>query len=165
MFWINELTHLLLSLLVGFIAWKIWGKFWLGFVPALLAGFFIDVDHLFDYFLYFGWNFNLGYFIEGYHFLLSDKLRILLHGWEYAIIMLVLFVVLYKNPKFEKIKVVLFAAGVSLFFHLTADSLMNEGLKIQTYSVIYRVGNNFEIKKLVTPEHYQKDLEKRNKIK
>lgn len=165
MFFIDELTHLFLSLLIGFAAWKIWGKFWLAFVPALLFGFFIDIDHLIDYFLYFNWNFNLIYFIKGYHFLLSGKLYILLHGWEYAIITLVLFLVFYKNQKFRKAKIVLFSAGVSLFFHLLTDSMMNEGLMFKSYSLIYRFKNNFEIEKLVTSKHYQEDLKKKEKIK
>ncbi len=150
----NELIHLLLSLLVGFIVWKIWGKPLASFLAALTAGFLVDTDHLIDYFLAFGLNFRLDYFLSGYHFLKSDKMYIIFHGWEYVIILLAL-VSIFRS-KF--LKSVFLALSLSLFFHLAFDSFSNEGLTPKSYSIIYRVENNFDLEKLVSKEHYQYHL-------
>jgi len=66
----HELTHLILSLLSGFFASKFTAKknkyllVYLFF--GILAGLFIDLDHLFDYFLAFGLHFRLDYFLKGF---------------------------------------------------------------------------------------------------
>ena len=89
MFWIGELLHLFLSLLVGFIVWKIWKKPLVSFASAIVGGFLIDADHLFDYFVAFCWKFSLPDFLAGRQFLASDRLFLPLHGWEYVIVLFV----------------------------------------------------------------------------
>ena len=156
MFWISELVHLMFSLLIGFIAWKLWKKPALAFTSAILSGFLIDADHLIDWFFEFGFLFSLAGFIRGDQFASSDKLFILLHGWEYAIIIIVAFLVVASKSGFAKTKTILFALGASLILHLGADSTMNDGLSFRSYSLIQRAKNNFDIEKLVTPEHWEK---------
>ena len=58
----HELSHLVLSLLVGFVIWKKWHKHIGVFITALLGNVFIDLDHLIDYILAFGTKFNLIFF-------------------------------------------------------------------------------------------------------
>jgi hypothetical protein len=108
-----------------------------------------------DYFLAFGWNFNADYFIHGFQFLKSGKIYILFHSWEYAIILLVIALFLKKNLK---IKSFILAISIGLFFHLVTDIAINEGVTPRSYFIIDRAKNNFEIEKIVTPEHYEKHL-------
>jgi len=152
MFWIGELLHLALSLLVGLIVFKIWGRPIFSFAAAIAAGFLIDADHLVDYFLAFGWKFNFFHFIEGRQFLESDKLYLPLHGWEFVIVLIVI-TIIFKNKIFKSVAL---ALGLSLFLHLTADTFWNHGLMFRSYSIIYRAKNNFEVEKLVTKKHWEK---------
>ncbi|MFA6973584.1 MAG: hypothetical protein WC238_02465 [Parcubacteria group bacterium] len=143
--------HIALSLLAGFIVWKLWQKPVASFVAGIVGGFLVDLDHVIDYFLAFGWNIRLDYFAKGYQFLKSDKIYVLLHGWEYVIILAVLAIWVLKN---KTAKSVILALALGLFFHLGFDASANEGAKFSTYSIANRMHKNFELKDLVTPEHY-----------
>lgn len=160
-------VHLLTSLIAGYLVWKKYRKYLSAgwrmatvFLAALIGGVLIDLDHFLDYFLAFGGNFNLEYFAQGYQFLKSDKIYILLHGWEYVIIILILALI---SKKSIKIKTILLALGISMLFHLSADLILNSGAKISTYSITYRIKSSFALKPLVTPEHYI-DHQTRKKI-
>lgn len=156
--------HIFTGLLAGFVVWKIWGNSKWSFGFGMMGAFLVDLDHFVDYFLAFGWSFSaswrIEYFLKGYQFLKSDKIYVLLHGWEYAIIFAVLAIWVIQN---KTAKSAILALAIGLFFHLSIDSLMNEGAQIKTYSVIYRIKNNFNLEKLVTPEHYL-DHQKRKKL-
>lgn len=152
--------HILTSLAAGYIVWKIRKKPAIAFSIAFIGGVLIDLDHLIDYWLAFIWNFRLDYFAKGYQFLKSDKIYILFHGWEYAIILTVLAIWVIKN---KTAKSIILALGISMFFHLSTDLFLNEGAKIGTYSVIYRAKNNFDLKPLVTLEHFL-DHQRRKKL-
>lgn len=145
-------AHILTGGIAGYIVWKIWRYPQVSFAAAMLGSVLIDLDHLLDYFLAFGLAFNLNYFIQGYQFLKSDKIYILFHGWEYVIILAVLVIWVCKN---KAAKSALLALALGIFFHLTIDTFINEGAQFKTYSIIYRAKNNFDLKPLVTPEHYQ----------
>lgn len=125
-----------------------------------MGGVLIDLDHFIDYFLAFGFTFNLNYFIHGYQFLKSDKIYILFHGWEYVILLLTVSWLIKSNIK---IKAAVLALALGMFFHLGIDAVTNEGAQFRTYSIIYRAKNNFDLQPLVTPEHYQ-DHQIRKKI-
>lgn len=147
--YLHELTHLTLSLLVGLIIWKISGNFYV-LPAALMGGFFIDLDHLIDYYLAFGATFNLSYFLKGYSFLKTDKIYVLFHSWELVII---LFLALPTQPLF-------LSFSLSLFLHLTFDVFTNN-MRVQSYFLLYRLRNKFELKTMVTSEHYHKHLEQK----
>jgi len=155
MFWIGEALHLALSLLAGIIVYKIWGNKLVSFIAAIAAGFLIDADHLFDYLLAFGWKFSLMDFLMGRQFLVSDKLYLPLHGWEYVIVLMII-VIVFKNKIFRSVAL---ALGLSLFLHLAADTFWNHGLMFKSYSIIYRARNDFETERLVTPEHWEQHIE------
>lgn len=157
---VNELTHLVGSLLAGLIAWRFFGLAKLVFPAALLAGFFVDVDHWLDYWLAFGWDFDLVKFFQGAQFLASDRLFVFLHGWEHLVILVVIFFLWRKKIK-EAGRAILLAMILAYGAHLTADSLMNDGLSFQSYSLIFRAKNDFQIEQLVTEEHWEKHRERR----
>jgi hypothetical protein len=154
--WFHLSIHLFFSLVAGLVSWYIWKKKLVSFMSALLGGFFVDFDHFLDYFLAFGWHFRPDYFIKGYQFLRSDKLYIIFHGWEYVGILMVL-VFLAKN---KTVKTVFFGLALGLFFHLCVDVLVDR-LPVASYLVTYRAKNNFDLQKLVYPEHWQEHLEQK----
>ena len=146
--------HFLTGLLAGYIVWKIWERPWESFMAGILGGFLIDLDHLIDYFLAFGWNFRLDYFLNGYQFFKYEKLYIAFHGWEYVFIALILVLIL-KN---KIAKTILLALAFGMFFHLSVDSAIHE-IRPKTYFVTHRLKNNFELEKLVSPEAYKRHMQ------
>ncbi len=160
--YLHEFTHLTLSLLVGLIIWKISGNVYV-LSAALMGGFFIDLDHLLDYFLAFGAKFNLSYFLKGYQFLKTDKIYVLFHSWELVIILfsIILFFMNFKN--FITLRTFLLSFSVSLFLHLFVDVFTNN-MKAKSYFLLYRINNNFSLKTMVTNEHYQKHLKQKKQL-
>lgn len=152
--------HLTLGIVAGLIAWLITKRFWASIVPAVLAGTLIDLDHLIEYWLVFGWSFDSGHFIKGFEYLESAKMRVVFHGWEYVIILLAAYFLL-KN---RLAKTITLAIALGLFLHMGADSLIN-GIPPKSYSIIYRAANNFEMEKMVTPEHWENFKIEREKYK
>ena len=143
--------HLFFSLLAGFLAWRIWKKPIVSFLGGVAGGFFVDLDHLIDYFLAFGTNFKLDYFLSGYQFLKSDKIYVLFHGWEYVIILLLL----VWGLKSRILRSVFLSIALGLFFHLSTDIII-DGLPAKSYSLAYRASRGFDLKELVYPDHWQK---------
>lgn len=160
--YLHELSHLILSLLVGLILWKISGNVFVLSV-ALIGGFFIDLDHLLDYFLAFGVKFNLAYFLKGYQFLKTDKIYVVFHSWELAIISLSFSLFFFSHPanltNFT-ISMFLLSFSLSLFLHLSVDVFTNN-MQAKSYFLIYRMNNNFELKTMVTSDHYQKHVKQK----
>jgi hypothetical protein len=125
---------------------------------AIAGGVFIDVDHFFDYFIAFGINFKFEYFFKGYAFQKSDKVYEPLHSWEIVLLVPLVFI-LY--PRFGFL---FFALILGLFFHLISDVLLNN-FPFLSYSFIYRLINNFELKNLVSKNHLLKHMEDKKQLK
>lgn len=150
--------HLFFALLAGLIVWAFFRRnLFLALLGGVLGGFLVDIDHLIDYFLAFPWNFHLNWFLQGYEFLKLDQIHLFFHAWEYVIILLAIALLLRKKLP----QIFLFSLALGLFFHLTGDVIMNEGLSAKSYSMLYKIEKDFQIKELVTPEHYQRDQKKR----
>ena len=109
---LHILFHILISLIAGFIVYKLYNQLFLSIISALIGGIIVDFDHFIDYFLEFGFNFKLSFFTNGFQFLKNDKMYILLHGWEYAIIFLILSLI-FKN---RVIKIIFAGLTLGLFF-------------------------------------------------
>jgi hypothetical protein len=159
--YLHELSHLILSLLVGFIIWKISGNVYV-LSAALMGGFFIDLDHFLDYFLAFGTKFNLTYFLKGYQFLKTDKIYVLFHSWELVILILFTSLLLFRSANLT-VSMLLLSFSLSLFLHLFIDVFTNN-MQARSYFLMYRMNNNFELKTMVTNNHYQKHLEQKKKV-
>ena len=146
---IHELTHLLLSVIAGLAVYLIFRK-WQSFLAAILVGVFADIDHLIDFFLYKkSFSINLEEFFSGKYFDYSGKVYLFFHGYEYVVILLILaFLIYLKNKKkllsAKKVAIsILLALSLSLFLHLVYD-VFSYKPKWPTYSIIYRVVNNFD---------------------
>lgn len=154
---VHLLIHLVLAALTGrLIGWKLKRPEW-GLIAGLIGGFFIDLDHVLEYFLVFGWHFNLGLFLDGRQFLESGLIRIFFHAWEYAPIFFLL-AWLFRR----KITIMTFftALAVSGIVHLTSDSIINN-YPIYNYSLIYRYQSDFSAKQLLNDQQYSNFLEAR----
>jgi hypothetical protein len=145
--------HILFAFLAGIFVWRIWKKPFASFIFAFIGGVLIDLDHFIDYFLAYGVNFNLFYFIKGFEFLKTDKLYVLFHGWEYVLVSLAITLIL-KNKYAKSISL---AFAVALFFHLSSDVILDK-VPPKSYSVVFRAKNNFDLQKLSYPEHWEKHL-------
>lgn len=157
---IHEFFHFLLSTFAALIVWRKKGNFKLIFLTSILAGFFVDIDHLFDYVIAFGLSFNLQHFLAGYQFLKINRLYIPLHAYEYIPLLLVS---AYFIKKYKMIQTLFVTIALSLFLHLAFDSMVNE-IPVKSYFITYRISKNFELKKLVTPSHYIRHQIERKKI-
>jgi hypothetical protein len=151
--------HVLLAILAGFLVWKIYRKLFWAFFCSMLAGVLVDFDHFIDYFLAYGWSFNFYYFIKGYEFMKNNKNYTFFHGWEYVAILLLLWL-LVKN-KFAK--TIFLALTLGLFFHLAADVVI-DGVPVKSYSIMYKIKNNFDVERLVTPEHWERHQRNREAL-
>jgi len=162
--------HFLLSILAGYVVFRFWDKKWrvgtrterLGrsgtgaIIGGILGGFFIDLDHLIDYFLVFGWKFNLNYFLKGWSFAKSDYIYIFFHSWELVLLLLIIFLILKKGL----VKTFTLALALGMCAHLFTDYTMT-GAPASLYFLTHRAKNEFKIEKLFPPEDYQSHLEDR----
>lgn len=106
---------------------------------AFIGEFLLDVDHLFDYFLAFGFSFNPGYFFSGIMFRKLQKVFVLFHAWEWIPLLGIL---IYITKKIS-VRYFLIALTLGLFFHLFYDTFSNN--IFIGYSIIYRILHGFDI--------------------
>ena len=152
-------SHISASLIIGFVIWKKTHKKTYAFLGALLGGVFIDLDHFIDYYLTFGLRFNLHYFLNGYEFLKSDRVYIIFHAYEYVILLIV--ISFFIKRKITKAFIIALAIGI--FSHLIIDVYVNN-MKPQSYFILYRLRNNFELHRLIRPENLPHYYWQRRKI-
>jgi len=134
----DEIKHFLLSIIAGVIIGYFFSNYWS--IPiALLTGFFIDADHLIDYFIYRGWKFNLKEFLSGKCFDYSGKVYVFFHAFEYILVLVVAGLIW---PIFNWI---FFTLALSLLFHLLFDTFSNKP-KWPTYFLSFRIYHHFNHK-------------------
>ena len=146
--------HFTLAYLVGLFVGTRFKKLELGIIAGIIGGFLIDLDHLLEYFLFYGWQFNFWHFIEGREFVLSNQIHLWFHAWEYIPIILI-FACLTRRKSLSAFFVALALGGL---VHLVSDSFINN-YPFRNYSLLYRYQINFSAPKLLSPEQYQKYLE------
>lgn len=132
----HEFLHLAIAILVGFLAAFVFKQKRLIFL-SLVVSLGIDLDHLADYFYYFG--LNLRNPITGPDFFcLSGKLLIPLHAWEFLPILLIL------TWRLEKLRGILMTVALALAGHYLLDQFSNATFPLG-YSLIFRLSQNFDI--------------------
>jgi len=158
--WIHLSIHALLAGASGWIAGRAFGRAWLGLLAGFLSGFFIDLDHVIEYLFTYGLSFNLNYFLEARHFLISEQAIIIFHAWEYALPLLVLLLIFRKRPAAAS-----FVAAflLAMLVHLISDCVINS-YPLKYYSLIYRHEINYQLSSLQSPAQYQETLELRAKL-
>lgn len=154
---LHLLIHLVLAVLAGYFVGRLFKQTLLGVIAGLMGGFFIDLDHVLEYFLVFGPHFNLALFLEGRQFLTSGLMHLFFHAWEYVPGLLLLAFGLRRRPVVAGFIVALAFSG---FIHLLSDSVINN-YPIRNYSLYYRYRMGFQTERLLSPVQYQKFLETR----
>jgi membrane-bound metal-dependent hydrolase YbcI (DUF457 family) len=141
----HELTHLFLSLLIGYLVWRFLKKsLAASLLGGLLGGFLVDIDHFFDYIKAFGLRFNFYYFANGSQFAKTNKIYIPLHSFELAILLFLLgFLILKKS----RIGSFLIAFSLALFIHLLIDTAANH-MPFQAYFLTDRILNHFDLRRV-----------------
>lgn len=162
LFW-HETIHIVLSLICGYFVWRKYKRALTSFLAAFAGGVLIDLDHLYDYFLVYGFSFDLNTFLIGRHFELNNKIIVPLHAWELVILLFILFFYLKAHKKLRKIKKayllsLILALALGISSHLAFDNITNH-IRLPGYFLIYRIANNFEIKKIITEEHYEYEMQ------
>jgi hypothetical protein len=147
--------HFVLAVIVGWFIGRRFNKTALGITAGLLGGFFIDLDHILEYFLVFGSHFNIVYFLEARQFLASGRIHIWFHAWEYAPI---LFLAAWLVRKNKAVTAFILALALGGFIHLVSDCVINQ-FPPRDYSLLYRWRSGFAVEKLFSPEQYQEFLE------
>lgn len=136
-----ESPHFLLSLGIGLLLFTRYQNRRL-ILASFLFGFFIDVDHLFDFFAYFGLHFNLlDFFNVNTYIVPAGKSYVPLHGWEFVPLF---WLVAKKLGEKWKIKGLEWAVSLSYFGHLLIDhfSFLHRSW---AYSFFFRWLNGFSL--------------------
>jgi len=128
----HEFLHGLLALPFAFYMLKKSKSFKIAFL-VIVATYLMDADHLVDYFVYFGIKLNIAdFFLYDYYY--QPFALIPLHGWEYLVLMFVLYKFRYKQNA-------LLAVIMGYSTHMFLD-VVNIGSFLH-YSILYRFFNNF----------------------
>jgi hypothetical protein len=138
----HELVHFILTSLAAlFFWWRFKDKRLILF--AFFFGFFIDIDHWFDYFMCFGPVINLKFFFNVSSYVYqSGKVYVLLHGWEFVFIFWLLGSFLEKKFKIKGLSLTIL---FSYLFHLLWDNFSFTHHPLG-YFFIYRILNSFSLK-------------------
>ena len=140
--------HFVFAVLAGLVVGFYFKKPWIGIIGGVMGGFLIDLDHVLEYFFIFGPHFNLVYFMEGRQFLISNKILLILHAWEYAVI---LFAAAWFLRRRRNIYIFLLALACGGMVHLVSDCVLN-GYPPRNYSIVYRASQGFSASALLNPE-------------
>lgn len=138
---ISELQHFLVTLVIALFLYRRYRDWRLIFV-SFAFGFFIDLDHWFDYLAYFGLNINLSnFFNPGSYMRPSGKIYVPLHGWEFIPVFGAVSKIFEKRLK---IRGLMWAVVFPYTAHLFLDSFSFPHHPLG-YSFFYRLLNNFSL--------------------
>ncbi len=124
----DEIMHVLFALVSVFVVWKKTKSYKLALTTFLVA-IFIDVDHLVDYFAFYGFKFNLANFFGGKHFEVTQRAYVPFHAWEWVMLL----GIVAKNRGWKSYFT---AITLGLFAHLVYDSISQSSFLF--YSIGYR---------------------------
>ena len=127
--------HIATSTIVSGILYLLF-KSWSMAASALLAGIFIDLDHLIDYFREHGWSLNIKRFFRTCNDCQFDRVILVLHGWEW---LLLFFIISWGSDWNPWITGVL----IGLSHHMILDSISSCS-SLKSYSLFWRWSKNFD---------------------
>ncbi|MDP2944024.1 MAG: hypothetical protein Q8N57_00385 [bacterium] len=147
--------HFIIAALAGLLVGHYFNKVKLGIIAGTLGGFLIDLDHVLEYFFTFGLHFNLNYFLTGRGFLISDRIFLVFHAWEYIPILLIVAWLLRRR---KNISIFLLALTFGAIVHMTSDCFLNN-YPPRNYSIIYRAAKGFNASLLLSPSQQELNME------
>ncbi len=139
----HEIPHFILTVIIaGAFYWKF--RDWRLVLTCFLMGILIDVDHLFDFWAYSGVGSNIFKMFSYDYFRQSQKVYVLLHGWEFLPFWWL--IGRYLNQRL-KIKGLEWALTIAYFGHLLVDQFSGYTSNLFAYSLIYRILIKFDLGK------------------
>jgi len=125
----HELLHGAVALPFAYILWRNTHT-WKNFLILFAVVFLIDLDHLVDYFSYYGFSWHINEVITGEFYMQARSSYVPLHAWEWAILLGVL-------AKIRGWKSYYTAILFGLLPHLIFDSFIVGSFLF--YSIFYRL--------------------------
>jgi len=136
-----ELVHFLPSLIIGLFLFCRYQN-WLLIPACLLTGFFIDIDHLFDFWFHYDFGQSLLKMFQSDYFMSSQKVYILFHGWELLFALWWVGGFLNRRLKLQGFQ---WALCLPYFGHLLIDQFSGYTLNPLAYFLFYRFLNGFSL--------------------
>jgi hypothetical protein len=115
---------------------------WAGGTSCALMGIFIDLDHLFDFWVNRGFSLSPRKFFDFCYYGTSRRFYDILHGWEF----IPLYGWLATRPGLWEVG---WGLTVGYTLHLLGDQLFNTHLNRWTYFFSYRLYHGFDTRKIV----------------
>lgn len=139
--------HFIVSISLGTIVWILTNSFFASLV-CFFSGFFIDVDHIMEYIVHFGWKkFSLKKCYLAYEqpgkqdgFYQFKKSYVVFHSNEFAVVLWLL--AIYTQ------NIIIFGSALGYSSHLLLDNIGNH-MHPYSYFILWRVKNNFHIDKVL----------------
>ena len=132
------IEHLIPTLMVSGIYLSLYSNIYI-LCLIIFFGWLIDLDHLYDYFLYLKITKNktsFKYFLTGKYFNFNKKVYVILHSYELSLLFIL---ISYISSREE----IYFIFG-SYFIHLIQDQVRNKPKKYG-YFISYRFYNKFSL--------------------
>jgi hypothetical protein len=111
-------------------------KSWALTIASLISGILIDFDHFIDYIIKYGFHFDIKKFLNFFYGEQYKKLTLLLHAWEWLILLFLASWITNWNH---------WVTGILIGFgqHIMLDRLYNIST-FSSYSLIWRWKNRFD---------------------
>lgn len=139
-FLVHELIHIFLGLVLFLTLNKIIHKtrylIW-----AFLVSIFLDLDHLFDYFLALGFKIDIHAITQGIYFDINNKVYIILHSWELTAFLLIIG---FINRR-KILGKYLIATSLGMFTHILLDQFWYHPPVWNFYFLLVRILNGFSL--------------------
>ncbi|MFH1566247.1 MAG: hypothetical protein ABIB98_03570 [bacterium] len=137
----TEIYHVFAALVAFMVVYILFRDVWYG-ILAIAIAFFVDVDHLLDYFFAEGFRIDIKSFLSGEFFKKGKRVVIIFHGWEYVLIFLLIFM-FTRNPIFA-------VFSIALFAHYTVDLFTNHCVHKYGYFLTFRLKHKFDFDKILS---------------
>lgn len=148
--YLHLIIHFFWAISVGLVVGHVCGWKLGGVIGGISGGFFIDLDHVLEYFLVFGWHLNISNFIDGWQFLVSEQVHLYFHAWEYIPLLLL---IAYYFRKKRALVIIVLALVSGGFVHLVSDCLINH-YPLRNYSISYRARAGYAVNSILNSEQY-----------
>ena len=133
---IDEIVHGLVAIPFAYLLWKK-TKSYKKVALLFIFTYFVDLDHLVDFFSFYGFKFNLTNFFNAEYFRITQKAYIPFHAWEWLLIL----AGLTKIKGWKSFYAVILLA---LLPHFIYDSLRVGSFL--SYSIVVRALNQFHFR-------------------
>jgi len=148
--------HIALSVVVSAVVWALFRSV-AATAACFLTGVFLDLDHLIDYVINYGWRIRIRHLFRAFEYEAFENIFVFLHSWEFIAIYLVLLWLINWKP-------VALGAVIGIFAHLLFDNLFNEHSALG-YFLSFRILHRFSAKHFYGAKEYRKRLKHRRKSK